>query len=79
MATGVRADGKRLTSIIAGSSYDYNLEYMGPQGNNHWRGILMLHNICDGEFDLVQIPVEYIKRKYLADTKPIYFVPKESK
>jgi hypothetical protein len=77
MATGVRADGKRMTSIICGSSYDYDMDYLGPQGNRHWRGILMLHNVEDGEFDLVQIPIEYLKNKYLKNKRPMYFAPRE--
>jgi hypothetical protein len=64
VATSYRADGKRLTSIIAGSCYEHNEDYMGPQGNNHWRGALMLHNVNDGEFDLVQVPLGYLEKKY---------------
>lgn len=75
MATGVRGDGKRMVSIIAGSGYPYDMPYMGPQGNYHWRGILMLHNVNDGEFDLVQIPIEYLLNKYLSHKAPMYFVP----
>lgn len=64
VSTAYRADGKRLTSIIAGSCYEHNEDYMGPQGNNHWRGILMLHNVADGEFDMVQVPLNFLERKY---------------
>jgi hypothetical protein len=64
VATGYRADGARLTSIIAGSCYEHNEDYMGPQGNNHWRGALMLHNVEQGQFDLVQVPLNYLERKY---------------
>lgn len=64
VATGYRADGKRLTSIIAGSCYEHNEDYMGPQGNNHWRGALMLHNVDEGQFDMVQVPLNFLERKY---------------
>lgn len=66
IATGYRADGVRLTSVIAGSSYEHNEDYMGPQGNkNHWRGILDLRDVKpDGQFDLIPISTEYLKRKY---------------
>lgn len=64
MATGHRADGKQLTSIIAGSCYLHDEDYMGPQGNKHWRGCLMLHNVNEGEFDLVQVPLHYLEKKY---------------
>lgn len=59
-----RADGKRLTSIIAGSCYQHDEDYMGPQGNKHWRGCLMLHNVNQGEFDCVPVPLVYLERKY---------------
>lgn len=64
IATGHRADGKRLTSIIAGSCYEHNEDYLGPQGNNHWRGCLMLHEIDDGQFDLMPVSLDYLNRKY---------------
>ena len=64
IATGHRADGKRLTSIIAGSCYEHNEDYLGPQGNQHWRGIMMLHSVEDGQFDMVPVPLKYLKEKY---------------
>lgn len=65
IATAHRADGKRLTSIIAGSCYEHNEDYMGPQGNNHWRGCMMFHEVEDGQFDLMPISLDYLKKKYL--------------
>ena len=64
IATGTRADGKRLQSVIAGSCYEHNEDYLGPQGNQHWRGCLMLHDVNDGEFDLMNIKLEWLKNKY---------------
>lgn len=64
VATGHRADGKRLTSIIAGSCYEHDEDYMGPQGNKHWRGMLMLHEVKDGEFDMMPVSLDYLKRRY---------------
>lgn len=63
---GGRADGKRLTSIIAGSCYEHNEDYLGPQGNKHWRGILVLHDVRDGEFDLMPVSLDYLEKKYAA-------------
>ena len=62
--TGFRADGKKLTSIIAGSCYEHNEDYMSFQGNNHWRGFLVLHEVNDGEFDLMPVSLGYINKKY---------------
>lgn len=64
IATGHRADGKRLTSVIAGSCYEHDEDYMGPQGNRHWRGLLVLHAVEDGEFDLMPVSLDYLNRKY---------------
>lgn len=65
IATGYRADGSMITSVIAGSCYEHDEDYMGPQGNKHWRGCLMLHEVDNGHFDLMPISLNYINnRKY---------------
>lgn len=64
IATGKRADGSLLTSIIAGSFYLHDEEYLGKQGNKHWRGALMLHGVEDSQFDLNLLPMRYLKEKY---------------
>jgi len=64
VATGHRADGTRLTSVIAGSCYEHNEDYLGPQGNKHWRGILVLHGVNNGEYDLMPVSLDYLKKKY---------------
>jgi len=64
IAMATRADGKRLTSVIAGSCYQHDEDYMGPQGNKHWRGCLMLHDVNEGEFNLEPLPLDYIVRNY---------------
>jgi hypothetical protein len=64
IAMGHRADGAQITSIIAGSCYEHNEDYMGPQGNKHWRGVLVLNNVDNGSFDVMPIPLQYIVSKY---------------
>jgi hypothetical protein len=64
IATGHKADGAQLTSIIAGSCYEHDEDYMGPQGNKHWRGMLMLHDVNDGAFDLMPVSLKYLRKKY---------------
>ena len=59
-----RADGKRITSIIAGSCYEHDEYYMSPQDNKHWRGIIRLSEVSDGEFDEMFISLNYLKKKY---------------
>lgn len=62
--TGGRADGSLLTSIIAGSFYEHDEAYLGPQSNRHWRGLLVLHEVQNGAFDLMPVSLKYIKGKY---------------
>lgn len=64
IATASRADGARLTSIIAGSCYTHTEDYLGPQGNEHWRGFLVLHAVNNGQFDLMPVSLDYLHRKY---------------
>jgi hypothetical protein len=63
MASAYRADGKRITAIIAGSCYDHEEDYLS-QANAHWHGLVMLHNVCDGEFDEMFVPLHYLKQRY---------------
>ena len=64
IATAHRADGRRLTSIIAGSCYEHNEDYLGPQGNKHWRGCLMFHEVNDGQFDLMPVSLDFLNKRY---------------
>lgn len=65
IATSYRADGARLTSIIAGSCYEHDEDYLGPQGNKHWRGVVMLHDVHDGQFDPMFVSLKFLKENYL--------------
>lgn len=64
VATRELPNGKRQFGIVAGSFYQHHEEYKGPQGNGHWQGCLMLNEARDGEFDLMQISLNYLKRKF---------------
>lgn len=63
IAYGTRADGSTITSIIAGSFYEHNEDYLGPQGNKHWRGCLMLHEVNDGAFDEMWLSLRYLNER----------------
>ena len=64
VAYATRADGIRITSIIAGSCYEHDEDYLGAQGNNYWRGILMLHEVENGQFDEMFVSLKYLKKRY---------------
>lgn len=62
--TEYRGDGKRVTGMFAGCCYEHAEDYLGPQGNNHYRGIHMLHEVSDGEFDHMAVSLTYLRKKY---------------
>ena len=64
VAYGRRADGSNITCIIAGSCYLHDEDYMGHQGNQHWRGIVVLHEVSDGHFDEMFVSLDYLRKKY---------------
>jgi hypothetical protein len=64
IAMGHRADGSSITAVIAGSCYEHDEDYMGPQGNKHWRGILVCHEVSNGAFDLMPVSLKYLNKKY---------------
>lgn len=64
IASAHRADGKPITCIIAGSCYEHDEDYMGPQGNKHWRGICVLHEVDNGSFDEMFCSLNFLKDKY---------------
>ena len=64
IAFGRRADGIEITAIIAGSCYEHDEPYLTPMTNKHWRGVLMLQNIVNGQFDEMLVPLTYLKANY---------------
>ena len=57
-------DGKTQFGIIAGACYDFHEEYKGEH-NNHFRGVVMLHEVNDGNALPMPVSLEYLKSKYL--------------
>jgi len=54
----------RMRGVIAGSFYQHDEEYLGPQGNAHWQGALFLHEAHNGDFDLMELSLGFLLRKY---------------
>ena len=60
----VKTDGSRVQCVIAGSCYQHEEDYMGPQANQHWRGALMLTEVKNGSFDLVTLSLNYLIKEW---------------
>jgi hypothetical protein len=59
-----RADGSNMTAIISGSFYQHKYKYLSPFTNGHWRGMYMLHEVKDGQFDEMAVSINFLKRKF---------------
>lgn len=64
IAFGKRGDGKQIIAIICGSSYEHDENYLNHQTNNHWRGLYLLNNVVDGQFEELAVSLAYLRRKY---------------
>ena len=58
-------NGKVIQGLIAGAFYQHDEGYKGYQGNNHFRGICVLHDVEDGNYDLEIISMDRLLREYL--------------
>jgi hypothetical protein len=58
-------DGTVSRGIIAGSFYSHDEEYQGPQGNQHWRGALILRDVRgDGYFSPHELELNWLLEAY---------------
>lgn len=58
------SSGRQQWAIIAGAYYEHDENYKGFQGNHHWRGIVIQHNVKDGSFNPMFVNLEYLKKRY---------------
>lgn len=67
-------NGQHQVGIVAGSCYQHDEDYAGPQGNYHWKGIVVLENVNNGSFDPHPVSLDQLCRTYeghsLKDHKP---------
>lgn len=64
IAYSKRADGKSIFATIIGACYLHQEDYLGPQGNKHYRGVLILNEVQDGQADELFLSLKYLERKY---------------
>ena len=64
IASQYTGDDRRITGIFGGACYLHDEDYLGPQGNVHWRGVWMLHDVHNGEFEPMQISLKYLQERY---------------
>jgi len=57
-------NGKTLHGLIAGAFHIHDEHYKGAQASRHWRGVCLLHDVGDGEYDLEIIGMDRLLREY---------------
>jgi len=64
VATRFTLTGQQQWGIVAGACYQHDEDYKGYQGNAHFRGVIMLHDVHDGSFDPMIVSLDYLRRRY---------------
>jgi len=57
-------DGTAHIGLVAGAFYQHHEDYMGFQGNHHWRGAVMLNELHEGKFDPMFLSIDYFLREW---------------
>lgn len=62
---GTRITGAGATwhGIVAGSCYLHQEDYRGAQGQRHWRGIIYMNEVRDGDYCVMPLTLDYLCRK----------------
>jgi hypothetical protein len=56
---------KTIRAVQAGSFYLHDEDYLTAMGNNHWRGLVVLHDVQRGNIGgLMDVDMEYLQRRY---------------
>jgi hypothetical protein len=58
------SNGQVHRALIVGSFYPHDEHYKGPQGNEHWRGCIMKHEVANGNYDIMEVSLNYLMENY---------------
>ena len=57
--------GQRRRGLVCGRFYQDYHSYLGPQKNaQSWSGILMKHEVFQGDYDLMEVSMSYLLKEY---------------
>src|SRR5262249_17886059 len=59
---------QRHHGLVLGSTYLHDEDYLGPQGNAYWRGIVVCHQVEGGAYDPMFVSLDYLCRRYEGKT-----------
>lgn len=58
------ANGKTIMGMVTGAYYQHDETYKGPQGNHHWRGVVVKRNVTDGQYDFETWNIKRVLREF---------------
>lgn len=61
--------------LVAGACYLHDEDYKGYQGNAHWRGVIVKHQVADGAYDPLFVSLDYLCRRYEGRTLAEFMQP----
>jgi hypothetical protein len=56
--------GETKHGLVAGSCYLHEEDYRGAQGQRHWRGVVVLNEVRNGDYAVMPLSLAYLCRKY---------------
>lgn len=63
----LQTTGQQQWGVKCGASYVHEEGYKGVQGNLHWRGIMVKHNVKDGSYDPLFVSMDWLEKEYSND------------
>jgi hypothetical protein len=57
-------NGQQQRALVAGAYYVHDEDYKGPQGNAHWRGLIVKHGVKRGGYDIMEVGIDYLCERY---------------
>lgn len=52
------------TALFCATCYSHDEHYLGPQGNDHKRGIVVKHEVDAGRYDIMTVSLAFLKKAY---------------
>ena len=65
MAMKHLGNGTTIRALVAGSFYQHFEDYKGFQANDHFQGCVMLHEVKDGNYNLMELSLDYLMKEWL--------------
>lgn len=60
----LQIDGEQQFGLIAGAFYLHEEDYKGQQGNHHFRGIVVKHNVKNGSYNPMLVSINWLLENY---------------